>query len=324
MDQILSDQLYLPQFIHIGFPKAASTWLRANLSAHPEIDFLFKTHFFHPLYGSNYDKGIDYYINLFSDLSIDHIIGESDEHLVAPDFNEEIGLSACNLEKFEQVITRIQQSFEILPKIIIIVRNQLDLLISTYSEYIYGGGFLLPFNFYYHVLNNYTKFLDLRYNLYLTILNEKFNRQNILLLLQEDIENDPAKELNTIYRFLGANLDINPSIVDKKHRVGFTRWGLKILRFINLVMQVIKFQTGSFQFRVKTHINTILKQLIFEVDNRIFKRLIRVTQTKKRAQIPKIIISKIKNIYANDNFCLAQLSNRNLDTLGYYTKNQKK
>ena len=319
MNQVSPSRLKPPHFIHVGFPKAASTWLRANLKAHPEIDFLFKTHFFHPISGGNYDKGLDYYLGLFSKLSLNQIIGESDEHLVAPDFNEEIGLSANDLTKFEEVIKRIKHSFEIPPKIIMIIRNQVDLLISTYSEYIYGGGLLLPINFYLTVLNKHTEYFDLRFYQYYSLLNTSFSSNNVLLLLQEDIEKDPVNILKIIYGFLGVDMDIIPTHANKKHRVGFTSWGLKYIRFTNLVMQTINCKRGSLESRIKNYINKILRQLITVIDNGLFKRLFGNLHKNKRKQMPEIVIKKINQIYAGNNFNLAQQINRNLNDLGYHT-----
>ncbi len=62
----------------------------------------------------------------------------SDEHIVPPLFHPVLRAAATTLESIAEVSRRIRY-VQPHAKIIFIVRNQIDLIVSRYSEYILGG-----------------------------------------------------------------------------------------------------------------------------------------------------------------------------------------
>ena len=126
-----------PDVFHIGYSKAASTWLQEYLRLHDEIFLLFKSNFF--LKDVYTENSISDYQKLFPVSSSYKLTIESDEHIVLPIVEPQLKISATN---YDSVKERALKIHKLMPhiKIILIIRNQTDIILSRYIQYIKGGG----------------------------------------------------------------------------------------------------------------------------------------------------------------------------------------
>ncbi len=129
----------LPAMIHVGFAKAASTYLQSFLRQHPEVFLVFKSNYFTPF--PRPSVSAKEYAKYFNHDLRNSVAVESDEHIIMPLFHPTLGLRALTRSSTDQVIDMLSS---IVPetKILLIVRNHMDMLTSTYSQYLLGGGTL--------------------------------------------------------------------------------------------------------------------------------------------------------------------------------------
>jgi hypothetical protein len=218
--------------IHIGFSKCASTYLRALFRAHPEIHLVFKSGFFIPFLSGT--MTFSDYLALFSDS--DRVVNvESDEHLVLPGFHPELGVRTTNLAEFASVADRIRASLPDI-RIIMVVRNQASLMISRYSEYLIGGGSLGFPEFTSKLMGDQSAANAHYQNHYysiIKILEDRFPRSNLLLLLQETMREDAERTAKTISQFMGLRTTLVPERGLRAERRSLSRGGMVLLRWLN-------------------------------------------------------------------------------------------
>jgi hypothetical protein len=221
-----------PQVLHIGFSKSASTYLRALFRAHPQIHLVFKSGFFTPFLAP--DMTFAEYQSHFRD--VPGVINvESDEHLTLPGVHPTLGVRATNLAEFTGVADRIR---ECLPgvKIIMVIRNQASLLVSRYSEYLITGG-SLGFEDFADELLGAAAGDNLWYQNYyrqmIAILEERFARSQLLVLMQEAMRENTAETVSRILRFVG--LDDQGPLRDglRSERRSLSLGGMRLLAGLN-------------------------------------------------------------------------------------------
>ncbi len=198
-------------FIGIGGARCGSTWVSECLKEHPQILFSSqksrKELYFFNGTGKNvfqkkgvsfYDKGIDWYLNMFPKYQKGKIRGEFGiTYLTDP-------LAPKRIKKhFPDV------------KIIAILRNPVDMVYSLHWYCVNAVEPLVPVDFnesikkgfylkegeYYRHLNNY-------YSL--------FKKENIHIILLDDVKNNPKKVVENLYSFLGVDETFEPSVLYKK------------------------------------------------------------------------------------------------------------
>lgn len=103
----------LPDFLVIGFPRCATTWLHKCLAEHPEIQVGFQKelHFF----DRYWDRGIEWYANQFPHCNDYCFLGESTPTYIIN----------------SKAVTRIAS---VIPKckLIVIIRNPVDHVYARY------------------------------------------------------------------------------------------------------------------------------------------------------------------------------------------------
>jgi hypothetical protein len=193
----------LPQAIHMGYSKAMSTTLKSWLGTHSGIHLKTKTNFF-PLYYDNFRKGKEYYGQFFSDAKPEQLCIESDEHLAVQYLDRDWWVNFSNLESIEKISKRIRDIL-LDPKIIVVIRNQTDMVVSKYIQYIRGGGFE-SFDSFFHRMFSETDGI-LRYEGYyysqvLELLWDYFGRKNVYVIVQEYFRKRPEVILRELANFL--------------------------------------------------------------------------------------------------------------------------
>lgn len=264
--------LNLPHFIHIGFPKTASTWLQDFFSSHPEICFVLKPKFFQR--DDYFKKGKEFYLSLFQSERGHKITGEGDETY-----------SVGGHSSFDGIAQRIHQT---LPeaKIIIVIRNQVDWLSSLYKHKVRKGR---PWSFK-KFLNSSSGKEYISAGFYSTTLElyfKLFGRENVLVLFYEELENNPSEFLNKISNFLGIS-KFDYSRADKRIKVSLTNRGAKIKQKINYINRI-------------GFCHKYLKRFIMYIDRKLLMRLKDVELISREEKLA------IRNLYAEDNKKLIKL-----------------
>lgn len=178
----------LPNFLIIGAQKAATTWLSDNLSEHPDI-FISpakETYYFN----HKYKQGIEWYQQFFANCEQQSAVGEATPgYLPHPDAPKRIKETLGD------------------PLLIALLRQPVDRAYSAFWQHMRSGDispntdFVQYFesdgqvqirtqSYYHHQLERYFEFWD---------------RSNMLVLLYEELFEDPKNTMKTVFRFLNVD-----------------------------------------------------------------------------------------------------------------------
>ena len=171
----------LPDFIAVGPPRTATTWLDKVLRGHAELPRQTKeTHFF----ARNYDQGLRWYENHFRDCGFEAVVGE----ICAAYFE--------NSQARERIHTDIPGC-----KIICTLRNPVERLYSYYKLMRHNGRTEEGFE---ESINRHSKMLDSsRYASLLREWQALFGKDRVLVALNDDLSADPQGYLDRIASFIG-------------------------------------------------------------------------------------------------------------------------
>lgn len=278
-------------FIGVGLPRAATTWMDKNLREHPQICMsLYKE----PAYfNHNYHKGLEWYKNFFKYAKEEQIKGEY--------------TPGCFFGG-EQVINRIKEHNENI-KIIICLRNPIE---RAYSSYVFQkrrgekASFFKP-------LEAFKKgvIADAKYAPHLENWLNNFPRKNILFLFFEDIEKDPCKFINKICNFLGVE-QYKPSGLEKKENSP----GQKKPRIIFLSKLIALIEYFLLQFDNKlvekfkdTSLFRLLQRGVGKVKNLNFKK---VESPPKKSEMDPEFRSYVREYFKEDIQNVEKLINKDL------------
>ena len=195
--------MHLPQAIHVGYSKAMSTTLKWLLTTHSGVHLKTKTKFF-PLYYDNFGKGKKHYEQFFSNAKPEQLCIESDEHLAAQYLDRGWWVNFSNLESIEKISKRIKKILQD-PKIIIVIRNQVDMVVSKYIQYIRGGGFESIDSFFHRMFSETDSILRYEgyyYSQALELLWDYFGKKNVHVIIQEYFRKRPEVILSELANFL--------------------------------------------------------------------------------------------------------------------------
>ncbi len=178
-----------PHFIIIGAMKSATSTLYAQLARQPSFFMSSpkEPNFFSD--NEHWEKGLQWYVELFSSASNNQITGEASTHYT-------------KLPTYPNTLSRMADNLPSDTKFIYIVRHPIDRLIS---HYIHGWtmneiSFDLD-----QALENHSELIS--YSLYHTQLSpyvETFGKHRILVLSHEQLSKNPQKILDKVGSFLGG------------------------------------------------------------------------------------------------------------------------
>ena len=199
---MINNKEYL-DFVCIGAPRAGTTWVYHALSEHPDIwiPSVKELNFFDAPYLNRkefkYERGLDYYRKQFQDAPLGALLGE-----LTPTYYVD-----------EKVARRIYDEFPDV-KIIVMLRNPVDVMYSTYlktkeygvtdktfEEALKNNRDLYKLGYYYKNLSPYFKL---------------FAKENIYIRVFEEFFVDQVKECERLYEFLGVDKSFRPSVLDRK------------------------------------------------------------------------------------------------------------
>lgn len=306
----------LPDALHVGFSKCASTFLQAFFAGHPDIFLVNQSHFFAPFKFSSYDTGTDAYRRLFDGADAGQVKLESDEHILLPLFHPVLAAAATTLESVTEISGRIR-STQPDAKIIIVVRNQVDLIVSRYSEYILGGGkgdfeyFVNEFlscsidgiNYY---QNYYTRIIE--------IFRRDFGVKNVLALLQEELSSNEELFIRHLCEFLNVKTQKPSRYGLASRRVGLSHLGIKVVRTMNrAIVTRQEMSINKAQVRIPYLVYKVIQRTIRIADYYLPMAI----KGDKNAILTAAISARIRNEFRDDNEALGILLSKNLSTLGY-------
>jgi hypothetical protein len=175
----------LPNFLIIGSQKAGTTSLYNILKQHPEVFMPEKKEVNFFFLDSEFRKGIEYYQRFFADI---------------PPGKKAYGEASPGYICHPQAPARIK---EYLPevKLVLTVRNPIE---RAYSQY-WDNRMTLS------EPHEFSQTLDIA-------LNNTYEPGNqLLILLFDDLRDDPIKFYRTCFEFLGVDPDIRPADMDKAY-----------------------------------------------------------------------------------------------------------
>jgi sulfotransferase family protein len=209
----------LPDFLIVGAMKSGTSTLRAYLDAHPEVFCAREQHFFN----LHFDRGADWYRQRFAAAGAKRLLGEKcPEYLHNPVAAERMG--------------------GLLPdaRLIVLLRDPVERAYSHYWHERRTGRETLSFA---QALaaeperrsakeTRYAYVERGRYLSQLQRIDELYPRERVLVLLFEDLRDDPAGTFAAVCRFLGVDDTFSPSAlgeVRNPYRTYRPRWLFKLL-----------------------------------------------------------------------------------------------
>lgn len=188
-----------PTFIGIGAQKCASTWIYDILSDHPQVALsaLKEVDFF----SYKYDHGLQWYERNFDELYQGQpVIGE-----ISPSYFHEPAVPERVLRHYPDI------------KLIVSLRNPVKRAISNHMHEIRTGHFDGDdLSFEKGLTNNATYVDQGLYAKHLQRWLAVFPRENILILVFEEMIADRAKSARQIYEFLGVSADHQSALLNEK------------------------------------------------------------------------------------------------------------
>ncbi len=222
---------------HIGYHKTATSWLQSllftpvhgyrQLASHPEIfKNLVKPHGLH--FDANEMRGL--IVERMQDVLPCEVPVVSSEILSGHPFQ-----GGHESDVYAQRIKRIAPD----AKILITIRNQMEILPSVYMQYILRGG-TMPYDLFFEGINipGYFGFTPrhFEYDLLIAHYQKLFGAENVVLLCQESLKADMLKASQDLARRLGnAHFSGLEAEACRVHAASYPEYASGILRRINHV-----------------------------------------------------------------------------------------
>jgi hypothetical protein len=303
----------LPNIIHVGYSKAMSSWLQSVFKKNKNIYYVKKSNYFIP-YFNNYEKGIEYYQKYFRGADKFKLILESDEHLLMPGVLTSVGVNITNVDLVTKTMKRIRETLGDV-KVLIVIRNQVDMMISKFVQYVRDGGKLTVDTFLDQIIyknDNYLKYCDYRYSEVINILWELFDRNSVYIIILEEFKKNRDKVLDEISDFMGTELETQ-NLKGKMVNVSPSYFCLRVEMALNNLLVKKK---RTLHERTKTRIPFILWYCCYKalelVDGFVVK------QKYRERLFGQAHEAKILKIFLEDNKKLELLLKKDLSNMGYF------
>jgi hypothetical protein len=208
-------------FIGIGAQKSGTSWVYACLYEHPEICAPIKEiHFFSR---PRYEKGGDWYESHFSSCAAEKLKGEfSTSYLYS-----------------EVTPARIHTLYP-QTKIIAIIRNPIARAVSQYRNSIKSGEITDKVTFEEFAKKEKSVLEQGLYSVQLERYFTLFQKEQILVLVYEDIKKDPKAFMRGIYQFLGIDDTFESTMLNSEINVARTPKAVFIDRTMHHVSEFLR------------------------------------------------------------------------------------
>lgn len=190
-------QLKLPDFVGIGAQRSGTTWIYEMLRSHPDVCMSPEKEI--NFFNESYDKGVGWYARYFAKCADNTVTGEfSPRYLSDPNTPERMK--------------------DVLPdaKLIVSLRNPAD---EVYSRYCYMVTRQMHTGTFENTLAQQTYLIEQAYYYqHLVRFLKYYKRENVLILIYDDLLADPRAFLQGIYSFLGVDSNyLPPHFFEKIH-----------------------------------------------------------------------------------------------------------
>lgn len=210
----------LPDFILAGAPKAGTSSLWNYIRQHPDVFMPEDKELF--FFDFKYDRGVEWYKQCFD--------GHADESA--------IGEATVWYMRWQPVPERMHA---VLPdvKLIFVLRNPIDRARSNFWHDFRDGQY--PFSMSFSdfirspIRNNRTIMSSGYYHQHLKRFEQYFDRDQFLILLFEDVRQQPQNTLEQVYSFL----DVDPSFTPNLERKLNVSWGFRYLDALRTVNRAL-------------------------------------------------------------------------------------
>jgi hypothetical protein len=187
--------------VHVGFTKAASTYLQAYFERHPAIHypnrFDIYEHFAKPNYLLFDRARAEEYFRHECEVANGRALVCSHERL-----------SGCPHSGFYDCASIARLLCDVVrPRIVIVIREQYDMIASIYREYVNNGGVRTLLEYVYPPHDGRIPLFDwkpLRYVELISLYQEMLEPGNVKVLLFEDIKSSSAATLKELADFIGV------------------------------------------------------------------------------------------------------------------------
>ncbi|MEQ8207888.1 MAG: sulfotransferase [Woeseia sp.] len=183
----------MPTFLGIGAQKCASTWLHRIVASHPAVHVpdIKEANFF----SYHFDHGYQWYERMFNPGSSVTQIGE-----VSPSYFHDPAVPARVYQYRPDI------------KILLTLRDPIQRALSNHRHEVRAGHIVGDdLSFEKGLANNPMYVEQGLYSKHLANWLEYFPRDRILIILVDDIENDPGKVAREVYQFLGIDPKFQPT-----------------------------------------------------------------------------------------------------------------
>jgi len=218
----------LPNTLVVGAAKAATTWLYACLDEHPDafVPIVKETDFF----SKHYYRGFDWYEAHFDGCEERKAIAD-----ISPTYMIDPGVPPRIFEWNSQI------------RLIFCLRNPIARAYSHYCMHLRGG--LVSENLDVELAQNSRYLKEGLYHRHISRYLRYFERENILILVYDDLKNDPKSYLDAVYNFLGIDRSFQPSVLNSPYHVRKMRPRFQtvynlLVKTSRWIQENMRFETG--------------------------------------------------------------------------------
>ncbi len=190
-----------PDFIGLGAQKAGTSWIYACLYEHPEVCTPIKEINFFSRY-KNWSRGYEWYERRYKSCSIEKIKGE---------------FSTSYLSSYTAA-QRIKERYPDV-KLLVCLRNPIERAFSNYRNDIKRGN-VAPDDGFWELTRERPEYIQQgRYGEHVRRYLDYFSREQLLIMIYDDMVKEPLSFIQTIYDFLGIQSTYEPSVVEERINV---------------------------------------------------------------------------------------------------------
>lgn len=267
-------------FIGVGAQKSGTSWAYACLYEHPEICAPVKEiHFFSR---PRFVKGKEWY----------------ESHFKSCDTAKQKGEFSTSYLYSKETPERIKELYPDV-KLIAILRNPVARAVSQYFNAIKAGEISETISFEAYQAEESSVLEQGLYNLQLERYRALFNKDQLLVLIYEDIKKDPKAFMRSIYQFLNIAEDFESTMLYKEINVARAPRAMSLERFMHHSSEVLR-KIG-------------LDRFVHGIRKTGLPDLVRKYNTKKKAEVA-IDTHSLKGYFTKDVERLSVVLQRDLLT----------
>lgn len=289
--------------LHIGYSKAASTWLQNIFQRTATLSYYHKPNLWRNSRGKIYWNN-DLLSNIVKGNSLpDSRILISNEHLILPGIHPTLKCATTNLSYVRNLAKFIVENLSE-PKVILMIRRQDAIIASRYRQYIMQGGSLKFEDFFDQLMPDMdpSLYCDYRFYKVIELLKKVIGEGHLMVKTVDDIKANPEAFIKDCSKFIGTKIAPFHQSPNRRVNVGVSSYAVQIVRMINSFFVIEKENTENRTLtRVPYKLWLYLIVAIWKIDNRIFIN-------RKR---PSLLSTEYKNIirqiFKNDNLRLANI-----------------